>query len=70
MLVLSRKVGEEVLIGDSIRVRVLEVRGNRVKLGFEAPTEIRFARTEVILPLAADEPEFAAARRKIPAPLT
>ena len=27
------------------RVRVLEVRGNRVKLGFEAPTEIRFART-------------------------
>ncbi|HEX4148232.1 MAG TPA: carbon storage regulator, partial [Pirellulales bacterium] len=48
MLVLSRKVGEEVLIGDSIRVRILEIRGNRVKLGFTAPDDIRFMRLEVV----------------------
>jgi carbon storage regulator len=47
MLVLSRKVGEEILIGDSIRVQVLEIRGNRVKLGLTAPTDVRMARLEV-----------------------
>ncbi len=48
MLVLSRKVGEEILIGDSIRVRILEIRGNRVKLGFMAPDDVRFLRLEVV----------------------
>jgi carbon storage regulator len=47
MLVLSRKVGEEVMIGDSIHVRILEIRGNRVKLGFTAPDDVRFVRLEV-----------------------
>jgi carbon storage regulator len=48
MLVLSRKVGEEILIGDSIRVRVLEVSGSRVKLGFVAPQDVRLQRTELV----------------------
>jgi carbon storage regulator len=47
VLVLTRKIGEEVLIGDDIRVRVLEVQGNRVKLGFAAPDEVRFKRSEL-----------------------
>ncbi|HEX4150445.1 MAG TPA: carbon storage regulator [Pirellulales bacterium] len=47
MLVLTRKIGEEVLIGDAIRVCVLEVQGNRVKLGFVAPNDIRFKRSEL-----------------------
>jgi len=58
MLVLSRKVGEEVLIGDSIRVRILEIRGNRVKLGFTAPDYVRFMRLEV-LRLESSEPPVA-----------
>ena len=52
MLVLTRKIGEEVLIGDAIRVRVLEVQGNRVKLGFVAPDEVRFKRGELPIPRA------------------
>jgi len=58
MLVLSRKVGEEVMIGDSIRVRILEIRGNRVKLGFTAPDVIRFVRLEVAQ-LESNQPPVA-----------
>ncbi len=58
MLVLSRKVGEEVLIGDTIRVRILEIRGNRVKLGFTAPHDVRFMRLEVMR-LEPSEPPVA-----------
>ena len=47
MLVLSRKEGEEILIGDNIRVMIVEVRGDRVSLGITAPTEIPVHRKEV-----------------------
>ncbi|MEI8371231.1 MAG: carbon storage regulator CsrA [Planctomycetota bacterium] len=47
MLVLSRKLGEEVVIGDGIRVTVLEMRGDRVKLGFVAPGEVPIHRKEI-----------------------
>ena len=47
MLVLSRKMNEEVVIGENIRVQVLEVRGGRVKLGFTAPPEVRICRDEL-----------------------
>lgn len=47
MLVLGRKCGESVVIGNDITVKVLEVRGDRVKLGFAAPGEVPIHRTEV-----------------------
>lgn len=50
-LVLSRKVGEAFLIGDSVTMTVLRVNGRRVRLGVEAPQEIRVRRDE--LPRAA-----------------
>ncbi|MDQ6578192.1 MAG: carbon storage regulator CsrA, partial [Haemophilus parainfluenzae] len=40
MLILTRKVGESVLIGDDISISVLSVRGNQVKLGVQAPKEV------------------------------
>ena len=46
MLVLSRRSGEVVTIGPEIRVIVLEVQGNRVKLGIEAPRELPVHREE------------------------
>ena len=47
MLVFSRKRGEEILIGNGIRVTVLEMRGNQVKLGFVAPAEAKICRQEI-----------------------
>jgi carbon storage regulator len=50
MLVLSRKVGEEIIIGDDIRVRVLSVQGNQIRLGFVAPRDVEIQRQELLDP--------------------
>jgi carbon storage regulator len=47
MLVLSRKVDERVYIGDSIRITVVSIRGNQVRLGFEAPADVLIFREEL-----------------------
>ena len=47
MLVLSRKLNESIKIGQEIEIVVLEVRGDRVKLGFVAPAEVPIHRREV-----------------------
>ena len=47
MLVLSRKTGERVWIGGSVRVEVLEIGGGRVKLGFSAPPDVDILREEI-----------------------
>jgi len=47
MLVLSRKSGQELRIGDDVVVTVLEVHGNVVKLGIQAPREKRILRGEI-----------------------
>lgn len=47
MLILTRKVGESVLIGDDISITVLSVRGNQVKLGVQAPKEVSVHREEI-----------------------
>ena len=47
MLVLSRFKDEKVMIGDNITVTVVEVRGDKVRLGFEAPKDVPIHRQEV-----------------------
>jgi carbon storage regulator len=47
MLVLSRRVGEEIVIDGTIRIRVVAVQGNRVRLGITAPADIPVHREEV-----------------------
>ena len=47
MLVLSRKVGERILIGDNISVTVVRISGNGVRIGVEAPTEMAGIRQEL-----------------------
>lgn len=46
MLVLTRKVGEKIVINDNVIVEVLEVRGGKVRLGLTAPPHIGIARSE------------------------
>ncbi len=47
MLVLSRKVNEQVVIGDNIWLTVVSIRGNQVRIGFEAPPSISIFREEL-----------------------
>ena len=47
MLVLTRRVGEEIVIADSIRVKVVAVHGNRVRLGIVAPQDVTVHREEI-----------------------
>ena len=47
MLVLTRKRNESIRIAEEVVITVLEVRGNRVRLGIDAPPHVRVARTEV-----------------------
>ena len=47
MLILTRRVGETVTIGDNVRVTVLGVKGNQVRLGIDAPKDIAVHREEI-----------------------
>ena len=47
MLCLGRKVGQSIYISDNIFIRVLELNGNQVKLGIEAPRELSVHRLEI-----------------------
>ena len=47
MLALSRKPGEQVVIGTTITLTVVEVRGDRVRLAFDAPDQVRILRAEL-----------------------
>ena len=47
MLVLTRGVEEQIVIGDTITVRVVEIRGDQVRLGIEAPPDVPVHRQEV-----------------------
>ncbi|WP_165222945.1 carbon storage regulator [Aquisphaera insulae] len=48
MLVLSRKVDAQIVIGDHIRLTIVSIRGNRVRLGVEAPTAVSVFRHELV----------------------
>jgi carbon storage regulator len=48
MLVLSRKCNETIVIGDSIRIKVVGISGNQVRLGIEAPSDVRVMREELL----------------------
>ncbi len=59
MLVLSRKVGERILIGDQVTVTVVRITGGGVRLGIEAPVEMAVIREELQVDLQDDVPQSA-----------
>ncbi len=48
MLVLTRKVDEGILIGDNIKIRVIAIEGNKIKIGIEADKNISIVREEIL----------------------
>jgi carbon storage regulator len=55
MLVLSRKQGEQIMIGENVVVTVVEIRGDRVRLGFDAPNYVAIHREEVYRRIQCEE---------------
>jgi carbon storage regulator len=49
MLILTRKPGESLYIGDSVKVTVVEIKGNQIRVGIDAPPELRIYREEIYL---------------------
>ena len=47
MLILTRRVGESLMVGDEVTVTVLEVKGNQVRIGIDAPKHISVHREEI-----------------------
>lgn len=54
MLVLSRKKGEALCLGDDVTVTVVDVRGGRISLGIEAPKDLQVSRKEVYEEMKAE----------------
>jgi carbon storage regulator len=50
MLILTRKVNEVILIGEDIRITIVEIRGRQVRLGIEAPANLSVKRIEDLEP--------------------
>ena len=59
MLVLTRKAGQNIAVGDKIRISVIEIKGRQVRLGIEAPDEMLIHREEVLLRIQAENQEAA-----------
>jgi len=54
MLALTRKIGEQIIIGDNIVITVVDVKGDGVRLGIDAPKEIKIYRQEIYQAVVAE----------------
>ncbi|MGH3138513.1 MAG: carbon storage regulator CsrA [Gaiellales bacterium] len=71
MLVITRRSGEQVVLGDDITITVLEISGSTVRLGIDAPTEVPVYRHEIWLAVKAENQAAAAAEvTSLPSPIS
>ena len=71
MLVITRRSGEQVVLGDDITITVLEISGSTVRLGIDAPTEVPVYRHEIWLAVKAENQAAAAAEvTNLPSPIS
>jgi carbon storage regulator len=62
MLILARRVGEAVVIGDDVTITVLAVRGSQVRIGVSAPKELTVHREEIYERIQREQPSSVSTR--------
>jgi len=66
MLILSRKVDEKIIIGDDISISIVEIRGDQVRIGIDAPKKVKVYRKEVYDAIKAENKAALKSAVKIP----
>jgi carbon storage regulator len=66
MLILSRKVNEKIVIGENISVSIIEIRGDQVRLGVDAPKTVKVFRQEVFDAIRAENKAAAESKTVFP----
>ena len=67
MLILSRKTNEKIMIGDDISISIIEIRGDQVRIGVEAPKKVKVFRQEVFDAIKAENEAAAKSAAILPA---
>ena len=61
MLILTRKPGESLYIGDNVKITIVEIKGHQIRVGIDAPPELRIYREEIYLQILEENKQAAAA---------
>ena len=61
MLILARRIGESIMIGDQVEISVVDIKGDQVKLGINAPSQVKVYRREVYAAIQAENRAAASA---------
>ncbi|MDR1046186.1 MAG: carbon storage regulator CsrA [Treponema sp.] len=66
MLILSRKVNEKIMIGDDISISIIEIQGDHIRIGVDAPKTVKVFRQEVFDAIKSENKAAAASRPVFP----
>lgn len=64
MLALTRKVGEKIVIGEDIVITVVDIKGDNIRLGIDAPKEVKIYRKEIFDAIVAENKQAAVSSNK------
>ena len=69
MLVLTRRAGQSVYIGDEIKITLVDIKGNQVRIGVDAPPSVRIFREEIYQQILEENQSAAALSAEVPTDL-
>ena len=64
MLILTRKPGESIYIGEDVKITIVEIRGHQIRVGIEAPKDMRIYREEIFKQIRTENAEAAESTKK------